>query len=205
MRRVAGETVEEMQSVKRRWPDQTAINWPPRSRDSWKSKSLPILWVDADREDILQELESVEVPEEYLAVLTMMIRCELYGRNVGQTEGTEKFFRREIRGKLIQLLRLGAWIDEPESSTLRNLNARLEKIDLGRRSDLNFSSKQSLGPQKYDQDRTRYHGKSQKFQNGGAEMDFEALYRDGSRDTRLEILSNRPWMKTLLVEKFGEP
>jgi hypothetical protein len=204
MRRLTGETVEELRSIQRRWPEAVTINWPPRGRDSWKSKSLPIMWIDADREDVLAELESAEVPDEYLNVLLMMIREELYRTRVGMTDEVEKFFVRETRGKLIQLLRMGAWIDQPENPGLKNLNARLEKIDLGRRSDLNFSSQQAE-IQKYDVDFKVDDSGDVVFRDGDDTPDFYALYRDGSNLTRSEIIKSRPWMKDALIEQYGEP
>lgn len=206
MRRVVGETVEEMARITRAYPEATVINWPPRSHDSWRSRSIPALWLDADREDILTELGSCEVSEEHIIVLTMMIREELYRTRVGHTPETEKFFELEVRGKMIQLLKSGSWVDHPESLSLQNLNSRLEKIDLGRRSDLNFSSRQSLIGLKYDQD-LRAAKKEQRKQgiSQEPEMDWEELYRDGSKDVRKEIVRSRPWMRIPLTEKYGQP
>lgn len=207
MRRLIGETVEEMQSVVRRWPEATTITWPPRSHDSFKSKSLPMILVDADRTDILEELQSAEVDENYLRVLTFMLRERIYGERLGHTDETRKFFATEVRGNLIRLLKEGSWIDEPENLGLKNLNARLEKLDLGRRSDLNFSSNQSE-ILKYDRDIKQSRGES--FEQGVhemdlSEMDWSAKYRDGTKATREDILRSRPWMRRMLMERYGEP
>lgn len=209
MRRVCGETIEENLSVARRWPEATMINWPPRGRDAYRSKSLPTLFVSADRQDILDEIESVEVPEEYITVLTMMMRERFYNEKCGgPTPESEKFFTTEIRGKIILLLRAGAWVDEPSSLSLKKLNNRIEKCDLGRRSDLKFSSNPipltKVG---------RAHDKDFKIEKDGTVVDrhpdtgpdFEAMYRDGSPEVRQDILTRRPWMRNQLVPLYGEP
>lgn len=199
MRRLTGETVEELMSVQRSYPDQVTINWPRRDKESYKSKSLPTLWIDEECGGILERLGSVEVPDEYLNLLTWMIRRQLYCDRVGMTPEIAHWFDLEIRGNLIKLLRSGSWVDRPESPSLENLNSRLEKIDLGRRSDLNFSSEQSLGRQKYDPD----YSPNRKPQAADEAPDFETMYRDGDAETRREILDSRPWMKRMLEDQYG--
>jgi hypothetical protein len=209
MRRVVGETIEEMKSVARRWPDDVSINWPPRSRDAYRSRSIPMLFVDVRREDeILRELESVDVPEEYITLLTMMMRERHYNEKCGgPTEDSAKFFEQEIRGKTILLLRAGAWIDEPSSLSLQNLNKRIEKCDLGRRSDLNFSST-PIGldrVQKYDQDfKQTGEGKVEDLHENKA-PDFDFMYFSGSKEEREQLLTERPWMRSSWIERYGEP
>lgn len=204
MLRMVGETIEEMLNVQRRWPESVVINWPPRGKDTHKSKSLPMLWIDADRRDILEALDSAEVDDNYLRLLTWFIREEFYRtRCGGMRPEVDRFFKTEIRGTLIRLLRDGSWVDHPENLGLKKLNARLEKIDLGRRSDLNFSSQQSA-IQKYDPDFQSSDRADPEFRDE-PEMDWEEQYRNGSKVTREEILSSRPWMHSVLVEKYGEP
>jgi hypothetical protein len=211
MRRLCGETLEEISTVARRWPEATTINWPPRGSDAYRSKSLPLLFVDADRQDILDELESVPVPEEYITVLTMMTRERFFNEKCGgPTEASSKFFAIEIRGKVIQLLRAGAWIDDPSSLSLKNLNNKIENCDLGRRSDLKFSSNPIPldRVQKYDQDlrHAKDDGRADDSNlDEEATPDFESMYRDGSTEQREEILRSRPWMRSMLAEKYGPP
>ena len=213
MRRVAGETLEEMQSLHRAYPDHTTINWPPRGQKALKSRSLPMLWVDADRTDILEGVESSEVPDSYILVLTWLLRREFWLKyGAGEIDG-DSFLTVNIRGALIQLLRAGDWIDQPSSLGLENLQYKLEKIDLGRRSDLNFSSRQSP-IQKYDQDyKHDQHEPAPVLdvtrEDGGnpetAEVDFDKMYRDGSREVRMDLWETRPWMRSSWSEKYGEP
>jgi hypothetical protein len=213
MRRVVGETLEEMSSAARRWSEVVSINWPRRTRDAYRSKSIPTLYVEHEHEsEILEALDSVEVPETYISVLTMMIREQFFNEKCGgPTPESAKFFEQEIRGKTILLLRAGDWIDEPSSLSLKNLNSRLEKLDLGRRSDLNFSSNPVPidRVQKYDPDFKKVGKKGSRYSTeSGIENDtpdFETLYRDGSTEQRTEILESRPWMRFMLIEKYGEP
>ncbi len=155
------------------------------------------MWVDADREDILTDLDSVEVSDEHICLLTWMIRRELYASRVGMTDDVEHFFDLEIRGNLIKLLVRGSWVDEPENLGLKKLNYRLEKIDLGRRNDLNFSRWQS-DVHKYDQDLI------QKNMKKNAQLpDWEKMYLNGDKAFREELLNQRPWMRSMMEEKYG--
>jgi hypothetical protein len=210
MRLVLGETIDEILSVARRWPEATTINLPPRTKDAWISRSLPQLFVDADREDILQELNSCEVSPEHVKVMTFQLREDWFRTRCQQylTPEVEKFFRTEIRGKLILLLRAGKWIDEPENLGLQNWNKRVENYDLGRRSDLNFSSTPIPVDQvqKYDPDFKR-DDEGELVERRESEVpDFEDMYRNGSKKVRQEIWNTRPWMRRSFLEKgYGEP
>lgn len=214
MRRVCGETIDEILSVARRWPEATTINLPPRSADAWKSKSLPMLHVDVERRDILEELKSAEVSQEHIRVMTMQLRedwfrtrCERY-----MTKEVERFFRNEVRGKVILLLRSGSWVDQPENLGLQNWNNRVEKLDLGRRSDLNFSSDPIPidQVQNYDPDYKPSHLATQRFGpkdkviHEDSTPDFLAMYRDGTQEVRRELWSSRPWQQYAFRE-YGEP
>lgn len=198
MRRVAGESIEEMRSLGREYPDNVSINWPPRGHACLKSRSLPMMWVDADRLDILEQIESTMVSDDYIRVLTWFIRQEFWEKHGVFSDEGRSFFELNVRGATIQLLRSGTWVDEPETLGLQKLNQRLEKIDLGRRSDLNFSSTQSE-IMKYDQDQRIDKAESAKG------VDFEAQYRDGTPEARKEILASRPWMESMLVDRYGKP
>lgn len=204
---VLGETREEMMSVTRRWPEHVLINLPPRGRDSYRSKSLPHLYVDYDRVMILEALESCEVPDEYMTLLRMRLRRAIYNEIVGECEQSRKFFEQEVRGKTIQLLRRGAWIDEPSSLSLKKLNQDIEKCDLGRRSDLNFSSNPiSLNKvQKYDQDYRVTKDGDVVDLHPVEGPDFMKLYREGSKEIRQELWDNRPWQRSMFKDKYGEP
>jgi hypothetical protein len=204
---VLGETREEILSAGRAYPDDVLINMPPRGRDSYRSRSLPQIYVPADRMDILGALESCLVSPDYMPVLRMMLREAIYNEVHGETEESRKFFQLEIRGKVIQLLRSGSWVDEPSSLSLKKLNSRIEKCDLGRRSDLNFSSNPvPLSKlQKYDQDFKVTKDGDVVDRHEHEAPDWNELYRYGSPDTRNEILENRPWMRTSLVELYGPP
>jgi hypothetical protein len=211
MIKVVAETVEELQSLHRLYPDHTTISLPSRGKEAYKSKSLPQLWIDADQRDLLMIVESTEVDENYLRMVTWLLREDFFNTKCAQyrDEVSDRFFATEIRGNLIRLLRMGSWVDSPSSLGLEKLNKRLEKIDLGRRSDLNFSSQQSA-IQKYDQDFTRDedfkprpHAEVEEPVDEGP--DWKAMYRDGSKATREDILSTRPWMRSSLVDQYGEP
>lgn len=205
MRRVACETLEEMTSLQRAWPDHVTINWPPRGAKALKSRSLPMIWIDSVSTDILEGLGSSPVSESHILVLTWLLRAEFWRKNGGRESEGEAFLAINVRGALIQLLRSGDWIDDPSSQGMKSLNNRLEKIDLGRRSDLNFSSSQSP-IQRYDRDFTVTEDlKSHVDEVPSGEMDWSAAYRDGSKAHREEILTSRPWMRSMLIETHGAP
>ena len=207
-RKLLGETIAELQTVKRLWPDAVVMNLPPTGIEAWRSKSLPSLRIDVDRQDILDEIKSVEVSDEHLRVLTWELRREWYVMRSGVGIGDrETFFATEIRGNLIRLLRAGEWIDDPATESLKNLNSRLEKIDLGRRSDLKFSSDQSFENEKYVSDRYNRQFREadpeiQEYQDSEL-SDNEREYRDASPEKRAEILSFKPWL-SYLAEKYPD-
>jgi hypothetical protein len=121
-----------------------SLSIPDRGKGMYKSKT-PIRLLLPEHQEFLLERENVcQIPDSYVPVLNMMMR-EQYSHlsGVGVTEESRKFFEREIRGKIIDLCRSGTIVDFPEDSRLENLNNQLAKIDLGRRSDLKFSSTQS--------------------------------------------------------------
>jgi hypothetical protein len=104
---------------------------------------------------------------------------------------------------------MGSWVDSPSSLGLENLHKRLEKIDLGRRSDLNFSSQQSA-IQKYDQDFTRTEDIKSHRRNDPDEVDddapdYNALYRDGSKEDRQHLWDTRPWQQPMWEATYGRP
>lgn len=153
--KVIGETVHEQRQLKIKFPDAVTICWPDRHTPRYKSRKLPEVWLNADRKDILDQIGSVGVPKPYIVVLTMMLREEFWKASRHWNEEMESYFRLEIRGKTIDLIKSGSVIKEPENPNLQKLNRRLEKIDLGRRADLNFYLGPDLANMKYDQDAKR--------------------------------------------------
>jgi hypothetical protein len=201
MLRMVGETLDQMRSVARRWPEATVITSFPRSVSNVRSRAEMKLYVDVDRRDILEELESAEVSENHLKLITYELRIAWYERIGHLSEVDRHWLQAQVRGTLHQLLRFGDWIDEPENLGLKKLNSRLEKFDLGRRSDLKFSSQQSwTGKYDYDRKRTDLQPEAEE-----AAPDWKVMYRDGTSDVRATILEERPWLKSSLIEEYGEP
>lgn len=118
----------------------------PPQRRILGSKIAPRILMPAD---LVYKLgvEVNEVPRPYVELLSWINKQDFaisYGLDEYDGE-TRKKFDYEIRAKLILLLKSGKWIDEEEDDpVLENLHAQIKKIDRGRRSDLNYSSKQSL-------------------------------------------------------------
>lgn len=179
--KVIGETVQEQKLLKINFPDAVTITWPERRGGDYKSRTLPEVWLNADRKDILEQIESCEVPEPYITVLQMMMRELWWKESRYWDEAMEKYFRDEVRGKTILLVRSGSVIKEPENPNLQKLNRRLEKIDLGRRKDLNFYLGTNLTNMKYDQDAKRTDLDTKLD-------DQERAYRDGNSLQRQQIL-----------------
>src|SRR6478609_6362189 len=65
MLRVVGETIEQMRSAARRFPEATVITAFPRSVANIRSKGVMKLLVDVGRMDVLEALESSEVSENH--------------------------------------------------------------------------------------------------------------------------------------------
>lgn len=201
--KVIGENIREQRALKVKFPDVVTISWPDRRNANYKSRALPEVWLNADRKDILEQIESCEVPKAYIVVLTMMLREEFWKASRHWNEEMEKYFRLEIRGKTIDLIRSGSVIKEPENPNLQKLNKRLEKIDLGRRTDLNFYLGVDLTKLKYDQDARRTDLKQEL-------SDQERAYRDGSSTQRQEILDQLTadglkWKTGLWISRYGSP
>lgn len=202
--KILGETLEELLSLRRAFPEAVTIVVPPRGHDSYRSKSLPHAKIPADRTDILEAVDSCPVDENYLKLISFILREDIYRHRVGHTPETEKWFQNEIRGKLILLLRMGSWVDEPENLGLKNLQQRLEKIDLGRRSDLKFSSRQSLTDLKYDQD-IRMAKKAEEPEEE-EEPFWLKEYRNAGTEQRMDLYKKLPGHQQYMVrERFGEP
>lgn len=201
MTRVVGETLDQMRSVARRWPEATVITSFPRSVGNVRTRGEMKLFVDVDRRDILEELDSAEVSDNHIKLITYELRLAWFEKIGHLSEADRHWLKTQIRGTLHQLLRFGDWVDHPENLGLKNLNYRLEKFDLGRRSDLKFSSDQS-GAHKYDYDAKRTDLEPEAVD---ADPDWRSMYRDGSSETRQRVLAERPWLKSSLVEEYGEP
>lgn len=195
-RRVVGETFEEMLRVSGENPESCTINRPPRDVESYKSRSLPMLWVDDHRRDLFEKYESEEVSDDHIHVLTWMLRKKMYFDHFRWSKDVETFFTRGIRGAVVELLSRGSWVDDPETPGLTNFNKQVEKIDLGRRSDLNFNSRQNLDIMKYDLDakRTDLPDPFQRDQEY-AQADFM---------NRRAMREQKPWMAAAWLAQYGE-
>jgi len=197
MKRVVSDSWQEMKDLAMLYPDITTLNVPPMGVESYKSKSLPILRIDAEGNDILDEIGSDEVSEHHILVLTWYLRREIYTNRYMMIPEVEKFFQQGIRGTTIDLLKWGEWIDQPETLGLQKLNAKIENCDLGRRSDLNFSSKQSKeAVDKYDRDRFRTD------LVGIQSPDQE--YESASPKGRERLRKQKPWLAAKWIETYGE-
>lgn len=117
---------------------------PPRGKAILKSKVTPRLIIAERSVPRVVEMGAVKVPNEYIPILNWILKKEYYESysGVGMTEIAEKKFQHEIRAKRNILLRTQSWVDEPSDPALENLNQLIEKIDLGRRTDLQYSSHQ---------------------------------------------------------------
>lgn len=194
MIRVVGATWEDMVRVTRDRLEISVINRPPMKIDSWKSKSLPVLRIDANDEGLeyLESIGSDQVSEDHILVQTWIIRRELYARSFEITEEIERFFDQGVRGSLRELLKRGLWIDQPGTLGLQNLNDRLEKIDLGRRSDLNFSREQPTEPGKWDRDAKR-----------DDIPDPDQAYVNATESVRETLRQQKPWMASKWIVEYG--
>jgi hypothetical protein len=122
---------------------KTSLTLPDRGKDMYKSRTQIRVLVKRAHSAFLDDQNITFVPRMYVPVLNLMLRKEYARRSgVGWTDEVLAFFERETRGKIIDLLRSGQWVDEPETSDLENLNQQLKNFDLGRRSDLKWSSNQ---------------------------------------------------------------
>ena len=121
------------------------LNVPNRGLNMHKSKQPVRVLIPGKWKTWLEDMGKCWIPDKYVPVLNMMLKKQYSAYSgKGLTPEMEKHYNAEIRGKVIDLLRSGEWVDEPEHPDLEFLNQQLEKIDLGRRSDLKFSSTQSL-------------------------------------------------------------
>ena len=192
MVRVVGDTWEEMLSVSREKPEISLLNRPRAQIDMFKSRSLPTLKVDSSE---LGQIESDRVSESHILVLTWVIRREIYCERFKTTVEVEKFFEIGIRGSMLHLLLHGDWIDEPGTIGLQNLNTKLEKIDLGRRSNLNYSKVQDLTSLKYDYDAKR--------EDLTPISELHQSYELADPEKRAAMRSQKPWLATKWIEDFG--
>ena len=197
--KVVGDKVEEILTLGREYPEVKTIV-PDRRNTKITSKSQAIYaLVPYERTDILEKIDSTAVSDLHISVMSMILREENWGTRFGHTDSSRAYFTREIRGKTIQLLTRGAWIDEPSSLGLKKWNNRVENLDLGRRSDLKFSSTQS--------ERLKYDADAKREDLGASsEEDWIYEYRNASPEKRKEIFQElMPWRKPMILEKFGEP
>ena len=194
--KVIGETLEEQRALQINYPNALTVNWPDR-RKGYKSRSLPQIWLNKDRRDILEELDSAEVDGFYISLLTMKMR-RLFWEQFGLTDEMKKWFTDEIRGKAIDLWKNGL-IKDTENLGLQKLNLWIENLDLGRRNDL---KRPDYNPQntKYDRDKNRTDLNSPLTR-------LEETYKNGSPDQRTEIENQlredgKPWLVDLWRSRY---
>ena len=142
--KVIGESVEEQRALKINYPDSVTINWPDR-RKGFKTRSQPEVWLNADRQDILEEIGSCEVTKPYITLLTMMLRKQFW-EQFGLTYEMKKYFELEIRGKAIDLCKSGLVIENPENPNLQKLHRWIENLPISaRKLKTNSVKMESLG------------------------------------------------------------
>lgn len=202
-RRVVTDEIDELMLVfrKLRTIDKASVSLqvPPRGLPATKSKKLPFIQVRESLIDEVRSLGGVKIPDAYLWVLIYQLK-ELFYRldEESQCEKGDQYFVRKIRSKVVELLvgkrcitgnfAPGEWVDDPSDledpevgRVIKTLNRRIEKIDLGRRSDLNFSSKQEVDAEmKYE--------RNKKVPSGPVEEDTMILkWISADEDGRLRL------------------
>ena len=186
--KVLGETLEELKSLNRKYPDNTVIIWPRRGINDYRGRSKLELWVDVDRKDILQEIEAGEVGEWTLSFLSMELRFQFWKLHGHGEIEAPKWFEGNIRGKAIQV-RQWEEIYESENLGLKNLFERIEKCDLGRRNDLN--------PHHPEYRKSKYITQP-KTEDNSHVVDWEAKYRNSSPEERERLLEEHPFLKRIV-------
>jgi hypothetical protein len=186
--KVVGESWEEMRSLHREYPDETVLIYPKRGSGNFKRRPFPELWLDADKKAILDEIESAEVGQWTIRALTMMIRHEFWLKYGDGESEIEHWFQKEIRGKIIEMRKWNEWSNGSENQGLNNLMAKLEKIDLGRRNDLNPH---------HPEYRTNKYGSHSQTDDDQV-VDWGAKYRNSSPEERIRLLEEHPWLKRIV-------
>jgi len=165
------------------------LTLPDVTPNMYRTKTPIRILIRETQASFLGALEIPALPEKYLPLLNMMLRRE-YTILKGQfkpedprDKEIDTYFNREIRGKKIDLLRSGQWVDEPTDPAIMELNQYIrENLDRGRRSDLNYSSSQS---EKSDEVTEKYaRGKSSALKNVSRD-DAPIISREG----------DKPWMR----------
>lgn len=197
VRRVVGEEWEEMLSFSREDPEAITITAPPMDRMVYKSKSIPMVRIDAERDDILRARDSSLVSDHHILVLTWLIRREIYMARYPTNDVIDKFFDKGIRGSMGDLLKSGSWIDEPENHRVENLNQMLRKIDLGRRSHLNYTSNQVMWVDLSKKTKDKDSGRTDL-------TDPYADYEKAPTEARAQLRKAKPWMAAKWLELYGE-
>ena len=183
MRRVYAETIKEYRALQQEFPEHVTLNLPSIAGGRFKTKSRIEMWIDADQTEILDQIGSIELPQEYLELLDTMIRDQFWKNTRYYTESAASWLVDKIKRKLIILLKSGKWIDNPEILSLQKLHIRIEKIDLGHCWRLNFSSRQSPSElEKWSRDKYRAD-----LEPPQEIPDLEIMYKVGSPEQRAEI------------------
>lgn len=168
---------------------------PRRGLESYKSKTRPHILLREEKIDQVRSLGAIKIPSPYMEVIISLLKKKFYEERSGIDyigDEVEHYFELKIRSKVIKLLESEEWIDDPEQIddeririSFQKLNAMIEKIDLGRRYDLKYSSFQ-------DGKRPNY-GPRRKREYDWIENASLREWIDGSTEKRIEILRSRPW------------
>lgn len=138
---------------------------PPR-KDSSGSKAKPLIWIhETSFESFRDTWNPVVVSDNHVEVVSAICKYRLAKSGTAPlSPRQETGFQLKIRSKLIQLLEAGDWIDDPREyfdhsqiSRVQKLNWEFEKIDLGRRKDLNYSSIQENADSKLGRRSTKLY------------------------------------------------
>ena len=120
-----------------------------RKGDIWKKRGRDIAYVEPVLKPRLeQELHCGEVNEQYFELLMIIGRENRIKERSKLTKEQELYFKTQKTKTLSYMIRYRFWVDEPENLSIGTANGLFRKIDLGRRTDLNFSS-DDTGEEKY--------------------------------------------------------
>lgn len=116
------------------------LTYPP-IKDPLKSRVKPLGRVRISEAERVKDEDWVEVPAQYITVLTWMLKKQFVLRNCEPSKDQLHKLDLEIRAKVVILLEAGVWLTE-DDLRVEFLHNQLRKIDLGRRSDLKWASYQ---------------------------------------------------------------
>lgn len=187
----------ELKAFADRWGENCVLLAPPRGVHDYKSKIMPNVLLDAVCTEEAADEGAVRVSDRHILVLAWLQRREFYALRHEITPEIEKFFELGTRGAMVKLLRAGEWYEHPKNSGHVILNVKLEKIDLGRRSDLRYARKQDST--KYDQDMRK-----DRLQELYSEPGPDDAYIQADATTRARMRGAKPWMASKWIRFYGE-